>query len=166
MKIHLVIGLCAGFLSAAMGGSAWAAEDSITDYGVSPAILCPTITHAPSASEAALLIACSTSYDNFNHAAVYRTFNVRIQVGKPRAYAIGDPGGNEIDPSSPVYPIRGQRTLSLCSPISDYMKNAGKNCSESDFQGDGICYLTPYADWKCALGGILVASRYNVPPPQ
>lgn len=155
--------LVAALVTLSLASTATASEDKVEDYGVSSVEPCPTIDHPPSAAEAAQLLTCSQSYDDFGHGTVYRTFNVKVQVGKPRAYAVGDPGGNDIDPSAPVYPIRGSQTDAVCSPISDYMKNAGKNCAEFDQTTDGRCFQTPFGDWKCTWSLMRAATRFNVP---
>lgn len=161
----IALGVAAGLVALMAPPPAQASEDKVEDYGVAPLVPCPTLDHPPSESEATLMIICSESYDDFGHGAVYRTFDVKLQVGKPRPYAVGDPGGNEIDPNAPVYPIRGTKTTSVCSPVSDFMKNAGKNCVENDWKGDGRCFQTPFGDWKCTLNGLRTDSRANRPPP-
>ena len=160
-----LLSLLIGALALVAPACAHAGETTAQDYGVSPTIPCPASTYPPDQTEAELLIICSGNQDDFGHAKVYRTYNVHLQVAKPRAYAYGDPGGDAIDPEAPVYPIRGMKTTAVCSPVSAYMQNEGKNCSEFDWKGDGICYRTSFGDWKCQLPGTRMASRDQVPPP-
>jgi hypothetical protein len=156
------------FCLVSIGPASVHAQTTLTQqYGTRPAIPCPSIKHAPSAQDAALLIACVGESDDPSRGSVSRVTNATVEVGAPRAYTAGDPGTREADPSAPVTPIRGSYTTWLCNPISDYMKNAGKNCQSMDWSGTGICYRTPFGDWKCHLGGSNhTNSRSNLAGPQ
>jgi|SRR5665213_1153834 len=156
------------FCLVCIGLSSVHAQTSVTqEYGTRAAIPCPSIKHPPSAQDAALLITCASESDDTSHGHVNRVTSATVQLGSPRAYAVGDPGSREADPSAPVTPIRGTYTSWNCGPISDYMKNAGKNCLSIDWSGTGICYRTPFGDWKCNLGGANhTNTRANVAGPQ
>ena len=141
--------------------------DAAQQYGTRPAIACPTVTHPPTAQEAVMLITCAGESDDPSHGHVERVTDATVQLGSPRAYAVGDPGTREADPNAPVTPIRGSYTSWTCGPISDYMQNAGKNCLSMDWSGNGTCYKSPFGDWKCRLGGSNHANtRANIAGPQ
>ena len=137
-------------------------EDTLAEYGSLPAIPCPTISHPPSESEAALLITCSLSYDRFQFAQVIRVYDARVEMDAARDYTYGDPG--EADPSGRIYPIRTYFTQSTCAPIAN--REPGKSCNEIDFAGISICYRLPPGAWTCTAGGSKTAARDGVPPPR
>ena len=135
-------------------------------YGVRPAVQCPSVTRPPSLAQVVLLIACEGDHDVDNNDQVARISNIQVRMGNPRPANYSDPSGDNIDPSVDVIPIRGSKTISTCSVISDYMQNQGANCTESDFAGEGTCYQTSFGDWACVLPGTIVTSRGQMPPPR
>ena len=140
--------------------------DTAATYQVREVVHCPSISHPPDAQEATVLLTCNKDSNNFAHGTAYRSVVSGVQVAAPRAYTYGDPGGDEINPSAAVYPIRGQSIDYVCAPVSDYMQNAGKNCSAYTYSGLGICYQTPFNDWKCVLNGTRTNTQDGIAGPQ
>ena len=158
--------ICFIAVPAIMAGTTRAQADTAATYQVREVVPCPSISHPPDAQEATLLLTCSKDSDNFGHGTAYRSVVSGVQVAAPRAYTYGDPGGNEINANAAVYPIRGQSIDYVCAPVSDYMKNAGKNCSAYTYSGLGICYQTPFNDWKCVLNGTRTNTQDQIAGPQ
>jgi hypothetical protein len=142
------------------------ADDVTSTYGVRPATQCPEVTQPPNLSQVVLLLACRDDHDIDGSDHVGRVSRISVRLGAPREAQYGDPNDDDVDTSVDVYPIRGSKTESTCSAITDYMQNQGSNCTETDFSGNGICYQTSFGDWKCILTGSLVASRGQMPPPR
>ena len=96
--------------------------------------------------------------------------NVQVDVGKSRPYsAWADSGGGEIDPSQPVYPVRGTWDAYNCwNPTYD--GTAGKNCNmRKTTPFEGACYKTTFGDWSCRTRGTswdLTDQKEGVPPPK
>ena len=65
---------------------------------------------------------------------------------------------HDVDPSEPVYPIRGSYLMYQCSNIApghpwQSVYAAGKNCTIYDHkQAVGSCWKTTFGDWKCTMG--------------
>ena len=135
-------------------------------YGVRPAVQCPSITQPPNLAEVVLLLTCFGDHDEDSNGQVGRVSNIRVRMGSPRPATYDDPNDGDIDTNVDVYPIRGSKTDSICSAVSDYMQNNGHNCTEVDYAGDGICYQTSFGDWKCVLPGNRVTTRDQMPPPR
>ncbi len=143
------------------------ADDSVTEtYGVRPAVQCPDVRRPPTLAEVVLLIKCRGDHDVDGNGQVGRVWNIQVRIGSPRPARYDDPNEGDVDASVDVYPIRGSKTDSTCSAISDYMQNNGHNCLEVDFAGEGTCYQTSFGDWKCVLDGTRVTYRGEMPPPR
>jgi len=78
--------------------------------------------------------------------------NVQVEIGKSRPYSSGaDSGAGEIDPSQPVYPVRGTYDAYNCW-IPKYNGTTGKNCNvQKAAPFAGACYKTTFGDWSCRV---------------
>ena len=112
---------------------------------------------APTAEQARQYFTCSAEGE-FSH-SLYLAENVQVEIGKGRPFNIvQDINTQEIDPSQPVYPIRGSYTQYQCSNV--YPKDpwhsiytAGKNCDIYNVpDAKGLCYKTTFSDWVCKMG--------------
>ena len=96
--------------------------------------------------------------------------NVKPEVGKSRSYSAGaDSGAGEIDPSQPVYPVRGTwDAYTCCEPTHN--GTIGKNCNMRKATPlAGACYRTTFCDWSCRVRNTswdLNDSIAGVPPPR
>ena len=102
--------------------------------------------------------------------------NVHVEVGKGRPFNIVTDSGctpcTDIDPSQPVYPIRGSYTAWKCvsvHPCCGINVAPGKNC----FKGEnpaatGMCFRSTFGDWHCvlSLGMFEGNGLYNLPGPK
>ncbi|MDD5544000.1 MAG: hypothetical protein PHX83_12575 [Acidobacteriia bacterium] len=105
--------------------------------------------------------------------ALYLIEDVKTEVGKSRPFNINSDDYPDIDPSSPLYPVRGSFTKYQCFRVSNTaiasLNNAGKNCNSADQpQATGVCYRTTFGDWRCGMSDMphLQLNRFNIPPPK
>ena len=100
--------------------------------------------------------------------SLYLVENVKVEVGKGTAF-MQLPGGSrpfEADPDGLVYQIRGSLLRYACSPVSDFMGNAGKNCSvDNEEKATGTCFRNGFGDWICNLMQNGVPTTWKQPPP-
>jgi hypothetical protein len=64
--------------------------------------------------------------------------------------------GRKLDPSKPVYPIRGSYDKYQCDALNPKLgmkgRNAGDNCSVyPNPKAEGICYTTTFGEWDCLM---------------
>lgn len=116
---------------------------------------------AISASQAALYVQCREEQP-VSDLEVGLVENIKVEVGKPRPYLrLSDMRPTDIDPSQPVYPLRGSYTHYRCQG------SPPKNCTSYDLvNASGLCWKTSFGDWSCALSGSsLVNYKFHVPGP-
>jgi len=86
--------------------------------------------------------------------------NVKVQVGSGRPFKARTDVNSEIDPSQPVYPIRGSYVRYACdvphlwpaTNTSPAQNTAGKNCRLTDQpHASGSCFRTTFGDWHCFM---------------
>src|SRR5690348_3706071 len=111
---------------------------------------------APSGDRLKELILCGKSGERVYDQDLYLLANVQVEIGKSRPYQTSDSLAQNIDPSQPVYPIRGSYDKYQCVVINTTMKlkghSAGDNCSLfPQPQAEGICYRTTFGDWECSM---------------
>lgn len=95
--------------------------------------------------------------------------NVQLQVGAPRRFQMNTDAANDVDPSQPVYPIRGSFVRYQCRAPSALEGNKGKNCSVyQQPKATGACYKTTFGDWNCSMMDIVSDTnvRHRVAPPR
>jgi hypothetical protein len=117
--------------------------------------VCAKVTHVPSAAEATVMVQCqqeSNSRTDGSSPGFFLATDVVVQMGSPKPYNPGvDNYLDDIDPSAPVYPLRGSSTGWACTPVNPYNKD--KNCSKS-FGGEvgkGACWHTQFGEWRCLM---------------
>ena len=123
---------------------------------------------APSPSQARDYIRCANEKIWGSGLLLYE--NVQVEVGKSRPYSAGaDSGAGEIDPSQPVYPVRGTWDSYTCWEPT-HNGTIGKNCnSQKAAPIAGACYRTTFGDWSCRVRNTSFSQTgmaSGVPPPQ
>jgi len=101
--------------------------------------------------------------------SLYLIENLQLQVGAPRPFQMRTDAATDVDPSQPVYPIRGSFTLYQCKEPSKLANNKGKNCSVYDKpKATGTCYKTSFGEWHCSMADLVSSSnvRHSVAPPR
>jgi hypothetical protein len=109
------------------------------------------------------------THESASSSTLYLIEDVKVDVStKGRPHNRNTDIMSEIDIDVPVYPIRGSYVKYQCSPVSDYMKNAGKNCNiYRQPQASGSCYKTTFGDWKCSMIDLRNNTQEpGVPPPK
>ena len=109
------------------------------------------------------------SNEKLSGTTLYLTEELKVDIAtKGRPHNPRTDIMSEIDTGVPVYAIRGSFVSYQCSPVSDYMKNAGKNCNMyRQPQASGLCYKTTFGDWKCSLMDLSNNQQEpGVPPPK
>jgi hypothetical protein len=123
---------------------------------------------APSPSQARDYIRCANEKIMGSGLLLYE--NVQVEVGKSRPFSAGtDSGAGEIDPSQPVYPVRGTWDSYTCWEPT-HNGTIGKNCnSQKAAPIAGACYRTSFGDWSCRVRNTswdTTDTKAGVPPPQ
>jgi len=127
----------------------------------------------PSGQRLVELLRCGSGGERVYDGQLYLLENVKAEIGKGRPYQITD-FARKLDPSKPVYPIRGSFDKYQCSQLNPkiHMKgrNPGDNCSlYPQPNAEGICYTTTFGEWDCVMNdreiGVNAAKTY-VPAPQ
>lgn len=122
---------------------------------------------APSPAQAAQYVTCNAEHVSGD--MLFLAENVKVEIGRARRYNPNDDlNMNDVDPSQPVYPIRGSLTGYGCNPVDNsILHNAGKNCLVTrQPNAKGLCYKTTFGDWKCSLFDINPEKEFNQPPPR
>ena len=112
--------------------------------------------------------ACNVEHESGG--SLYLVENVKIEIGKGTPFLELDRSDRPSDGDSKglVYSIRGSMQRYQCSPVSDYMKNAGKNCNiYEEPKSTGTCYRTNFGDWACNMRDPrAVQVPKQAPPPR
>ncbi len=121
---------------------------------------------APSAAQAVQYVICNSEHELANQ--LYLLDEVKVEVGGPRPFNPRDDRNvRNLDPKQPLYGIRGSYKQYQCSPVSNYMRNAGRNCFVYDHQhAEGYCYKDTFGDWHCGMRdtGAQLVSQIAAPP--
>jgi hypothetical protein len=146
------------------------------DYGGRDPVTCPDRS-APrrgpiTAALAARYVACQAEAISAD-GRLRLVDSLNVQVGRPRPFLITTDRRDDIDPSQPVYPIRGSFIEYACIATrwntGGHSMYAGKNCSVTRSpEARGICWKTTFADWRCDLRdrvNELKVVRDSAPPP-
>ncbi len=106
---------------------------------------------------------------------LYLLEQVRVEVGRGKRY---EPGqytvGTDIDPSAPVYPIRGSQVTYSCwrrERSEELRGDPNRNCTAFDEpKAEGICYTTSFGQLTCGMSNNPPLSmrdwRRDVTPPR
>ena len=107
---------------------------------------------------------------------LYLVDNVKVQIGSSRTFQLRTDSYNDIDPSKPIYPIRGSYVTYSCDvvhlpkQIAVLGDNRGTNCRLYDQpHAKGACYKTTFGDWQCDmqdLDNTLTVLRKDTAPPR
>ncbi len=102
---------------------------------------------------AAAYVACSE--ESVSYTALWLVEKVAVQIGAGRPFQMRTDAYNDIDPSKPIYPIRGSYVRYSCavpSSIPGFPSTVGKNCTLYDQpHATGACYRTTFNDWRCGM---------------
>jgi hypothetical protein len=98
---------------------------------------------------------------------LYLVTDVVVEVGKGRPFNQATDSNTSIDPSQPVYPIRGSYVGWQCGVVGQPNSAAGKNCARNDASKvAGVCYKDTFGDWHCGMCCALGSNqRAGYPPP-
>jgi hypothetical protein len=125
---------------------------------------------APSAEQARQYFICGKSGDRESRDTLFLVENVRAEVGKGRPFQGGnlaDINMHDIDPSLPVYPIRGAYVLYSCRKLNQrlYGQRAEDQCMIWDHpNAEGACYTTTFGDWNCKMADSTRGTKARVKP--
>ena len=94
---------------------------------------------------------------------------VQVQVGKGRPYIHVRDSLEAIDPSQPVYDIRGTSVRWTCSALGGVLPQS-KLCTRTETpNNEGKCYRTTFGDWRCSWADFTAPmstdTRLNRAPP-
>ena len=98
---------------------------------------------------------------------LYLVTDVVVEVGKGRPFNPATDSFTSVDPSQPVYPIRGSYVGWQCAVVGQINGAPGKNCARNEaLKVGGVCYKDTFGDWHatlcCALGS---NQKPGYPPP-
>lgn len=176
--IALTISGSKGFLQPAQARQGASVEKGVgTAYGTRDPGTCTDtkkpLRGAPSAVQAKQYVICSL--EHVNGQSLYLAEDVTIVVGGGIPYNPNNfPYATDIDPKSPVYPIRASFNEYQCGRVykdpSSPLYNVGKNCTEYHIpKSAGVCVKTTFGDWRCDITSRDDDSKppkRDVPPPQ
>jgi hypothetical protein len=107
----------------------------------------------PSVQQATRYLSCDM--ENESSRNLYLVTNVQLQVApKGRPFNPVTDSAQGIDPSQPVYDIRGAFRMYQCADKSSMLpsQDQTKNCRYEDYQNTkGSCWRDTFADWHCEL---------------
>ncbi len=167
----LLAAIAAIFLFSAFG-STFAQPGSGAKFGSRDLTTCAD-TKAPTkgaitAELAAKYARCT--YEKADTNSIGLLEDVKIQVGgavpfNPKTY----PYATDVDPKSPVYPLRGSYKTYTCDAVSNAAENRGVNCTVYvSPKATGVCLKTTFGDWWCSITGLdfdNTLTEYKMPPP-
>jgi hypothetical protein len=99
---------------------------------------------------------------------LYLVTDIVIEVGKGRPFNALTDSYTDIDPSQPIYPIRGSYVGWQCGVVGSIGAAAGHNCARNDGASQGgTCYKDSFGDWHCKMCCTLGSNqKAGYPPPQ
>jgi hypothetical protein len=124
----------------------------LADYQSRAPRTCTTVTSAPSAAQATVMVQCSM--DSMSAFGVGLIQDVKLQIGKARPFVYWtDAGLTSIDLTATVIPLQGSYTGYLCNKISN-MAPVGGSCIKSVVPvAQGWCWKTSFGEFKCKMQG-------------
>ena len=83
----------------------------------------------------------------------FLTTNVKVELGSPKAYNPNVDSWDTIDPSAPVYPLRGSAVGYTCGLVrgSPPGTNCLKSYGDTGQLGQGACWHTQFNEWRCSM---------------
>ena len=121
-------------------------------------------------AQAAAYVVCSE--ESVSNTTLWLVENVAVQIGAGRPFQMRTDAYDDIDPSKPIYPIRGSYVKYACdvpASIPGFPSTVGKNCTLYDQpHATGACYRTTFNDWRCGmkdLDNTLKIIRRGIPGP-
>lgn len=161
----LVLAAAQPVLAEAVSGAPWGSRNGTP---------CQSLTqkNAPSAAQATAILKCRRDKANESAGELWLMEKASIQVGASMPYAAAYHAWSMqgADTTKPVYPLRGSWTMAMCRNRADLARyspaDAQRNCSETDYQGEGVCWRTTFGDWDCTVTGRTGAQRQKTAPPQ
>jgi hypothetical protein len=167
-NILIVLACAAGSLSAQTGVGA--------KYGARDPYACKSLKEpssgAPSGQRLVDLVRCGSAGERVYDNQLYLLESVTVEIGKGRPYQPTDLS-HKLDPSKPVYPIRGSYEKYQCDALNPKIRmkgrNPGDNCSMyPNPKATGICYSTTFGEWDCVMSdkqiGVAAATHYVAAP--
>ena len=144
---RLTVSIALGVLGLAAFCSAGAAQAA--DFGTRAPRVCDPVTSVPSVDQAVALVQCHT--ENQGSRDLILLEKVKVQIGAPRSYmGDTDSGLPDIDPATPVYPIRGSFVRYHCDPVTP--DDQGTSCFTVDQPAaSGACWQTSFGNWDCLM---------------
>jgi hypothetical protein len=141
-------------------------------YGTREPKACPTRTApakgAPSAEQAKQYVVCESESVFGN--SLFLVTNVKVQVAPtshPPNQFVKEMKG-DLDPSQPVWDIRGSLTQYQCSATSPALNPFARthNCVSREIPtASGYCYRNTFGDWHCAMiGAASTTLQHQLPP--
>jgi hypothetical protein len=128
---------------------------------------------APSAEQAKQYVICELEQGDGQH-PLFLVNNVQVQVAAvshPPNQLVKEITAATMDPSEPIWDIRGSFTIYRCDALAsltaqnDFARS--HNCWVSvQPKGTGYCYKDTFGDWHCGLTGTLTNWQANSLPPQ
>jgi hypothetical protein len=128
---------------------------------------------APSGQRLIDLVRCGSGGERLYSGQLYLLENVKVQIGKGRPYQPTDKA-HKLDPSKPVYPIRGSYDKYQCDALNPKLGMKGRNPTDNcsmypNPKAEGICYTTTFGEWDCLMSDKEIgvqAARHYLPAPR
>jgi hypothetical protein len=166
----ILVSACGGAGGSSGGGASAGSRSGVTmtrnaalgaKYGVPGPRACTTATPPGdrlTAQAANAYVTCGLEGEAYTGDGVNLAADVSIQLSQPRAYAYETDRFDGVDPTKPVYGVRGSATLYRCvapgAGVTESAAWAGKHCMVGpDPNGKGVCYKTTFGQWQCTLLG-------------
>lgn len=160
---------------AALAGTPAFAQSGVFDYdpsefGTRPAYQCGPFSDdlpgGPSGEDAAVIYICDEEREALAYGQQLTLLTNISFVREPeRQPTSSEAMSYGFVLGSSVYPFSGSLTQSVCTRVSDYMQNQGKNCTEYDIAGYGGCFFNSNGVWSCYFTRDRdLGTRYDQPP--
>jgi hypothetical protein len=163
-------------MSAGAAGDACAQAGVGATYGSREPFVCNSMkeptTGAPSGQRLVDLVRCGSAGERVYDRQLYLLENVKVEIGKGRPYQPTDKA-HKLDPSKPVYPIRGSYDKYQCDALNPKLGMKGRNLGDNCFvypnpKAEGICYISTFGEWDCIMSdkqiGVGAGRRYVAAP--
>jgi hypothetical protein len=141
-----------------------------SEFGTRAAYACgpfnDDLPGGPNGEDAAVIYQCDQERDALGYGQQLTLLtNIAFSRGAERGATSAEMLSLGYVHGTPVYPFSGSLTQSICTRISAYMQNEGKNCTEYDIAGEGACYYTEQSVWYCYFTRDRdLGTRYDQPP--
>ena len=165
LSVLLILGAGHSASAEAVSGAAWGARNGSPCVAVKGA-------KAPTAAQATAILRCRRDTANQSSGELWLMERANVQVGgaMPFKTAYNTWTMQGADTTKAVYPLRASWTMVMCRNRADLARyspaDAARNCSETDYTGDGVCWRTTFGDWDCTVTGRTGATRQKTAPPR